>query len=123
MVRREPDGPRVILDVVETKGSGVLDEGTQDAPADGDVPDEFSLLSPDTSGYEFGDLIAGSEHANRSVASFGHLHRELHDALENGRERELGGERQTCLDQQVSTIATISLPDARQPSTAVSGPS
>ena len=85
-----------------------MDEDAEDPVSDGEVADRSTLLRRDAGRDEFGQppLL---DHAERTVAGAGDLGGELDDALEHCRERELGCEHETGLDQLVTTIHATSL--------------
>jgi hypothetical protein len=99
VVGREPDRTRVLGDVMEPKWGGVVDQHAQDAAADRDVPNGRPLLLGDPGGDELADDAVSAQHPQRAVASPGELGGQPDDALQGGRERQLGGEREPGLQQ------------------------
>jgi hypothetical protein len=117
MVGWEADRPGVLGEVVQAQRPGVVDQHPEDAAADRDVADRRPLGVADSSGDELGDDAVPPQHAERPVAGIGELRGQLDDALQGGRERQLGGEGQPGLQQ-----ALVPLMDAchrRQPTPLV----
>ena len=70
------------------------------------IADRGALLRRDALGDELLDPAVLAEHAERSVAGVRDVHRELDDPLQDGVERQLGGEGEPGLDQQLRAVAT-----------------
>jgi hypothetical protein len=85
-----------------------MDEDAVDPVPNGEDSDRSTLLRRDAGRDELGQppLL---DHAKRTVTGAGDLGGELDDALEHSRERELGCEHETGLDQLVTTIHATSL--------------
>ena len=102
---------RILGDIGDPDGRSVgpaMDEDAQDPVPDGQVSDRPTLLRRDAGRDEFGQPPLLDD-AERTVAGAGDLGGELDDALEHSRERELGCEHETGLDQLVTTIHGTSL--------------
>jgi len=76
------------------------------------MPNGCPLLGGDPGGDELTDGAVSAEHAQRPVAGAGELSGQLDDALQGGRERQLGGECQPGLQQAL--VARIDACHRRQ---------
>jgi len=102
VVRREADGPRIRGDLPETQGQRLVDQHPKDAPTDRGVADRVALLVGHAAGDELGDQVTpGTDDPQRAVAGAGDLRRQLDDPLEQGGQRQLGGQSQPGLQQHV----------------------
>jgi hypothetical protein len=99
MVGREADRAGILGDLMEPQRLGVVDQHPEDAAADRDVADRRPLAVADPGGDELGDDAVAPQDAERSVAGAGELDGQLDDALQGGRERQLGGQGQPGLQQ------------------------
>ena len=86
-------------DVVQAERLRVLDQQSQDAPAHRGVSDRLADVEGDAGGDEFLDEPLGCEDAERAVRGVGDLDRELHEPLQDSTQRQLGCQRQACLEQ------------------------
>jgi hypothetical protein len=95
----EPDRAGVLGDVAQPQGPGVVDQHPEDAAADRDVSDGRPLLLGHPGGDELADGPVATQHPQRPVPGPGELGGQLDDALQGGRERQLGGERKPGFQQ------------------------
>jgi hypothetical protein len=77
---------------MEAQRSGVVDQHPQDAAADRDVADGRPLGGADPGGDELGDDAVPTQDTQRPVAGPGEVGGQLDDALQGGRERQVGGQ-------------------------------
>ena len=85
-------------------GFGSLDEKPQDPPSTRQRADRAPLLRGDPGGDELHEVTVLADDAERPVSGVGHLGREVHDPLQDDRQRELGSQGQAGLEQDVLAI-------------------
>jgi hypothetical protein len=104
VVRRQADRAGVLGDVVQPQGPGVVDQHAEDAAADRDVPDGRPLGGRHAGGDELGDDAVAAQHPEGAVAGPGEVGGQLDDALQGGRERQVGGEHEPGLQQALVPV-------------------
>ena len=87
---------------------GIVDELPEHSVPLGDVADDGARLVADAGGDELREpLLAAAEYAYRPVVGIGQLHRQLHDALEHGGQRQLRGQGHAGLEQPGCAILSV----------------
>ena len=115
MARREADRARILAEVVEPKRPGVLDESAEDPPADGQVTDLLRCGLVEATVDEALEPFPGAvDDAERHVAGARQAYRRLEQLLENGLERELGGQQDADLDESPQPLFLCDHPTFRR---------
>ena len=108
MVGREADGAGVVGDLVEPQRLGVADQHAQEAAPAREVADRVVRRRVHPGRQESLQRVPGLvDHAERGVARAGDRGGGLDDLLQERVERELGAERDTCVDEDAEPVGLV----------------